>query len=148
MGLGDIEMLKALAIEVGSIFKMTLRPDDGVTPKNACDTDRTKYFAIIGITEDRIMVASLLVNSSINGHLFNIIGQYQHRILSSDYAFMTKDESYFDCYNIKELMAERIVKEGEYVGTVAEEDLKSIIELAVKSPANKQITLKKYNLIK
>lgn len=147
MRLSDSTMLKSLAVEVGSIFKMTLRPADGVTPKNACDTDRTKYFAVIGVTTDKITVASLLVNSRINGYLFNIIGQYQHRILSSDYAFMTKAESYFDCYHIKELTAERIINDGEYVGTVAEEDLKAIRELAVKSPANKQITLKKYNLI-
>lgn len=148
MKLGDSRTLKSLSVEVGSIFKMTLRPEDGVTPKNACDTDRTKYFAIIGVTKDKIMVASLLVNSSINGHLFNIIGPYQHRILSSDYAFLTKAESYFDCYKIKELPSERIVKDGEYVGPVAEDDLKAIIDLVVKSPANRQISLEKYNLIK
>lgn len=148
MRLGDIGELKSLAIDVGSIFKMTLRPADGVTPKNACDTDRTKYFAVIGVTENKAIVASLLINSHINGRLFNIIGPFQHRISSSDYAFMTKEESYFDCYKIKELPTDRIVKEGEYVGTVTKEDLGAIMKLAVESPANKQITLNKYSLIK
>lgn len=148
MRLGDSGNLKALAVEVGSIFKMTLRPTDGVIPKHIGDTDRTKYFAVIGVTKDRIMVASLLINSHINGHLFHIIGPYQHRILSSDYPFMTKAESYFDCYKIKELTVERIIQDGDYIGTVAEEDLKAIIELAAKSPANRQITLETYHLIK
>ena len=46
-------------IEVGSIFKMTLRPEEGVKPKHSQDTDRTKYFVVIGISSDRIVVGSV-----------------------------------------------------------------------------------------
>ena len=81
-------------IEVGSIFKMTLRPEEGVKPKHSQDTDRTKYFVVIGISSDRIVVGSVLINSHINPKLFNIIGPYQHLISWEDYTFLTKPESF------------------------------------------------------
>lgn len=147
MELGEISALKSLSVEVGSIFRMTLRPEDGVTPKNTGDTSRTKYFAVIGIEANRVMVASLLVNSRINDRLFNIIAPYQHRILPEDYPFMTKDESFFDCYRIKEIPMERILSDGEYIGLVTAEDLEAITALTSKSPANARIILEKYNLL-
>ena len=40
MGLGDFQALKSLSLKVGSAFKMTLLPGDGVTPKNSgCGQD-------------------------------------------------------------------------------------------------------------
>lgn len=43
MNLGDLSsQLKGLSIQPGSVFKMTLFPKDGVTPKNEGDVSRTK----------------------------------------------------------------------------------------------------------
>lgn len=133
--------------EVGSIFKMTLRPEEGVKPKHSQDTDRTKYFVVIGISSDRIVVGSVLINSHINPKLFNIIGPYQHLISWEDYTFLTKPESFIDCYNIKEIKTSRILEEAEYIGSVNGEDMLHVISLAISSPANKKAVLLKYHLI-
>lgn len=63
MALGDLSTLKALSIDVGSVFKMTLTPKDGIKPKNEGDSSRDKYFVIIGKTEDSVIIGSLLINS-------------------------------------------------------------------------------------
>ena len=63
MELKDCNALKHLAVHVGSVFKMTLYPEDKVTPKNPGDISRDKYFVVIGKTEDSLVVGSLLINS-------------------------------------------------------------------------------------
>ena len=81
MNLGDLSsQLKGIFIQPGSILKMTLFPKDGVTPKNAGDTSRTKYFVVIGKDENSILVGSLLINSDINTNMAKIIAPYQHCI--------------------------------------------------------------------
>ena len=47
--LGSNRKLKALALKTGSVFRMTLYPEDGITPKNTNDKSRDKYFVVIGI---------------------------------------------------------------------------------------------------
>lgn len=147
MGLGDFQALKSLSLNVGSVFKMTLLPGDGVTPKNSGDADRTKYFVVLGIDDDSILVGAVLINSRINDRLFNIIGPYQHRICQENYGFLTKEESYVDCYRIKEINFNRILSDAEYIGILTEADITDIMLLTVSSPANKKLILKKYHLI-
>ena len=48
------------------MFKMKLLPQEGVTPKNPGDTDRTKYLVALGIDDSKILVGSVLINSHIN----------------------------------------------------------------------------------
>lgn len=78
------------ALKRGGIYRMTFYPGDRITPKNPGDTSREKYFVIVGLSGDRVLAASLIINSQINQRRFMRIGSYQHRILSSDYSFMTK----------------------------------------------------------
>lgn len=132
---------------VGDVFRMTLFPEDGVKPKHAGDMSRTKYFVVIGLDEGRVMAASLLVNSKINDRLFSIIGPYQHCIHSEDYSFLTKSESYVDCFRIKEISAERIIENADYVGRLNADDIDEILNLTVSSPNNRKGILKKYHLI-
>ena len=80
MALGDLSTLKTLSVNIGSVFKMTLTPKDGIKPKNEGDVSRDKYFVIIGKTQDSVIIGSLLINSEINNKLFTLIGPYQHRI--------------------------------------------------------------------
>lgn len=147
MELGDVQALRSLVLKVGSIFRMTLLPEDGVIPKNLGDVDRTKYFVVLGIDDDSILVGSVLINSRINDRLFTVIGPYQHRICQMHYTFLTKEESYIDCYRIKEIGYDRILSEAEYVGLLDENDLADIISLTVSSPANKKLVLMKYHLL-
>ena len=147
MELGDFAELKSLAIEVGSVFRMTMYPGDKVTPKNEGDTSRDKYFVVIGKTEDSVVVGSLLINTNINSRMFNLIAPYQHCISPEAYAFLKGKERYVSCYEIKKFPTERVIEKAEYIGILSPEDVNVSIELAKKSPVNDKRTLKMFNLI-
>lgn len=134
------------SIHVGSIFKMEFTPSEGVKPKNPGETSRIKYFVIIGIDGDRVFVGALLINSRINDRLFSRIGPYQHRIEGAEYSYMTKEESYINCYEIKEIDARAIIAKAEYVGELLAADLTAARALVKKSPSIKPATLKKFHL--
>lgn len=134
------------SIQVGSIFKMEFTPSEGVKPKNPGETSRIKYFAIIGIDGNRVVVGALLINSRINGRLFSRIGPYQHQIKGAEYSFMTKEESYINCYEIKEIAARAIIAKAEYVGKLLTADLTAARALVKTSPSIKPATLKRFHL--
>ena len=149
MNLGDLSsQLKGLSIQLGSVFKMTLFPKDGVTPKNEGDVSRTKYFVVIGKDEDSILVGSLLINSDVNINMVHAIAPYQHCIYPRDYSFLGDKYRYIDCYRIKELQFDQIIESGEYIGTISEVDMYKAIDLANASPVNKPLTLMKYGIYK
>lgn len=149
MNLGDLSsQLKELSIQPGSVFKMTLFPKDGVTPKNEGDVSRTKYFVVIGKDEDSILVGSLLINSDVNINMVHAIAPYQHCIYPKDYSFLGDKYRYIDCYRIKELQFDQIIGSGEYIGTISEVDMYKAIDLANASPVNKPLTLMKFGIYK
>ena len=147
MELGDLAGLKSLAIEVGSVFRMTMYPEDKVTPKNEGDMSRDKYFVVIGKTEESVVVGSLLINTNINSRMFNLIASYQHCISPASYSFLNGKERYISCYEIKMFPTERIIEKAEYIGILSQEDIDASIELAKTSPINDRRTLKMLNLI-
>lgn len=147
MNLGDFSsQLKGMSIQPGSVFKMTLFPKDGVTPKNEGDISRTKYFVVIGKDENSILVGSLLINSEVNIHMIHAIAPYQHCIYPKDYSFLGNKYRYIDCYRIKELQFDQIIESGEYIGTISKVDMDKVIDLANSSPVNKPLTLKKFGI--
>lgn len=149
MNLGDLSsQLKGISIQSGSVFKMTLFPKDGVTPKNRGDVSRTKYFVVIGKDEDSILVGSLLINSDVNINMVHAIAPYQYCIYPKDYSFLGNKHRYIDCYRIKELQFDQIIESGEYIGTISAFDMDSVINLANASPVNKSLTLKKFGICK
>lgn len=147
MNLGDFSsQLKGISIQPGSVFKMTLFPKDGVTPKNEGDVSRTKYFVVIGKDEDSILVGSLLINSDVNINMIHTIAPYQHCIYPKDYSFLGNKYRYIDCYRIKELQFDQIIESGEYIGAISKVDMEKAIDLANASPVNKPLTLKKFGV--
>lgn len=147
MELGDFAELKSLAIEVGNVFRMTMYPEDKVTPKKVGDTSRDKYFVVIGKTEDSVVVGSLLINTNINSKMFNLIAPYQHCITPDTYPFLNGKERYISCYEIKKFPTERVIEKAEYIGMLSTEDVDVSIDLAKKSPIIDKRTLKMFNLI-
>lgn len=147
MELGEIAALKRYSIDVGSVFKMTLYPQDGVTPKNEGESSRNKYFVIIGKTTDGIVVGSLLINTNINDNLKDVIGPYQHCIHPDQYDFLNGKDRYIDCYRIKELTFERLLKGGIYIGQIETDDIAEVTKLVKASPVNNRHTLKKFSLL-
>ena len=149
MKLGDFSSkFKGMSIQPGSVFRMTLFPKDGVTPKNEGDKSRTKYFVVIGIDDESLLVGSLLINSDVNINLVHAIAPYQHCIYPKDYAFLGDKYRFIDCYRIKELSFAQIIEDGDYIGTVSAVDLDKAIDLANASPVNKPLTLKKFGIFK
>lgn len=147
MELGELTSLKAYSIDTGSVFKMTLYPEDGVKPKNEGDSSRDKRFVIIGKTGDSAIVGSLLINSHINDKLFMVVGPYQHCIYPDQYEFLEGKERFIDCYSIKEVRFDRILENGEYIGQISPEDIQEAIQKAKESPAISNRTMKKFNLL-
>lgn len=147
MALGDLSTLKTLSVNIGSVFKMTLTPKDGIKPKNEGDVSRDKYFVIIGKTQDSVIIGSLLINSEINNKLFTLIGPYQHCIYPDQYEFLNGKERYIDCYKIKEFEYSRILQDAEYIGCIDSSDIDEAIILSKSSPANNNQTLQKFNLL-
>lgn len=145
-GLGDLEALRTLSIEPGSVFRMKFLPSDGVVPKDEDDDSRNKYFIIIGKDHEGNYIALTLINTDINLKLFNIIGPYQHKIFAAEYEFLKGKDRYIDCYRIKEVSAERLLAEGIYIGYVSPELLIDVKMLAVSSPTMAPATVTNYSL--
>ncbi len=149
MKLGDFSAkFKGMSIQPGSVFRMTLFPKDGVTPKNEGDKSRTKYFVVIGKDDESLLVGSLLINSDVNINLVHAIAPYQYCIYPKDYAFLGDKYRFIDCYRIKELSFDQIIESGDYIGTISAVDLDKAIDLANSSPVNKPLILKKYGIYK
>lgn len=142
----DFPSLKDMAIRRGSVFRMELFPQDGVTPKNEGDVSRHKYFVVLGVDSDKLLVGSLLINTEINTSMIRIIAPYQHCVYPERYAFLQGKFRYVDCYLIKEFSYDRVLKEAIYVGLIEDEDLEKIVELAQSSPANRPYVLRKYGI--
>lgn len=148
MKLGDFsDQFKGLSVQPGSVFKMTLFPKDGITPKNEGDKSRTKYFVVLGKDEDSILVGSLLINTDVKINLIKVIAHYQHCIYPKDYQFLGVNNRYIDCYQIKEFQYRDIVADGEFIDTINQQDMDKAIQLANESPVNKPQILKKYNVM-
>lgn len=146
MALGDIDVLKALSVEPGSVFRMELFPTDGVVPKDNNDDSRYKYFIIIGKNAAGNYIALTLINTDINPKLQNIIGPYQHMIFASEYPFLNGRDRYVDCYKIKEVTTERVINEAEYIANVSNSFLEEVRKLAISSPTISQATIDQYSL--
>lgn len=145
MKLGGLDQLKSLSIDVGSVFVMTLYGSDGITPKDG-EESRRKMFVVLGKNKTSFTVASVLINSDINAHKFNMIGPYQHEIRGDAYDFLSKDVSYVDGYVLFEFPISRIQDNAEYLGLISEEDLKQIIAHVKESPAIQPRLISQYNL--
>lgn len=133
-------------IKKGDIFRMTLFPEDGIIPKHEGESERNKYFVVLGMDDDRALVGSVLINSRINEHLFSRIAAQQYRITPDDYSFLTKEESYIDCYSIKEIAIERIRRDATHVDILKDEDYIEVRRLIRQSPVIAPIILKKFHL--
>lgn len=66
---------------------------------------------------------------------------------SSEYDFLSKAESYVNCYDIKQISVSKINQKAEYVGFLLTEDLNEILGIVRSSPANKAAVLKKFHLL-
>lgn len=146
MKLGDLSLLKEKMIKRGCVFRMTFYPADGVTPKNPGDTSRNKYFVILGISGNKILIGSFLINTEINQNLARILAPYQLRIKASDYDFLEGKDRYIDCYQMKKLEFSRVLEEAQYIGELLEKDIEWAEHFANESRINTDDDLKEFGI--
>lgn len=143
---GDLALLKEKTIRRGCVFRMTFYPSDGVTPKNPGDTSRDKYFTILGISDNKILVGSFLINTEINQNLYRLISPYQLCLKASDYDFLGGKDRYLDCFQMRKLEYPRVLEEAEYVGELLQIDIEWAEHLANESRLNSDDDLKEFGI--
>ena len=119
-------------ISVGSVYLLNLDKTNGITPKNG-DSNRNKFFIVLGFTEDGNIVGGLVINSVINYNLPPTITNYQLAITAQQCPFLEYD-SFVNCSKI--IRANRSKFSGtSYRGSISDPKLmKQIINTIKNSP--------------
>lgn len=122
--LSDFDGLRNLSIVPGAVF---IGPWTGV--------DHEKFLIVAGVTEDRILVCSVMINSEINPYI-----KCRPRMLScqvslkaSDYKFLSHD-SYANCAQpIRAKFEVFMSEERRYCGLLNESDLSQVQQRIIAS---------------
>lgn len=146
MRLDNIQELKRLAINIGSVFRIECFPTDGVVPKVKEDKSRFKYIVIVGIDKEGYFIGASLINSQINERLKHLIAQYQKELDADNYSFLEGKSRYVDCYKIITIKKQRILNDGEYIGNLDSEDICEVRELLKTSPIMDQNTIAQFDI--
>lgn len=145
MLLGDDLALKGAMIRPGSVFRMTLTEEDGITPKGGYST-RVKYFVIAGVDKEGNYVGVSLINTDVNIRFARMIAPFQLCIYPDRYSFLDGKYRYVDCYSIKHINRLRILQEAKYIAQLEEMDLDKVKRLLKASPTMDAKTIQQYGL--
>ena len=145
MLLGDDLALKGAMIRPGSVFRMTLTEEDGITPKGGYST-RVKYFVIAGVDKEGNYVGVSLINTDVNIRFARMIAPFQLCIYPDRSSFLNGKYRYVDCYSIKHINRLRILQEAKYIAQLEEMDLDKVKRLLKASPTMDAKTIQQYGL--
>ena len=145
MQLSAIKALKEASIQVGSVYKMTFYPHDGITPKGEHATNRDKYFVVVGIDSEGNYIGVSIINTNVNINFARSIAPYQHCIYPNKYDFLRGQYRFIDCYKLRELEKERIVSDAEYIACLDSEDINRVRQLLKTSPTIDKYTIEQYD---
>ncbi|MDR2384137.1 MAG: hypothetical protein LBD80_00545 [Tannerella sp.] len=135
------------SFSIGKVLKMALTEEDGIVLKNN-ETERSKYFVVVGQDRDKGLVGSLLVNSNVN---FNVINtkellDCQFPLRKENYAFLDYN-SYLDCSELFEMDKIKIIKRGTEKGELTERDKMLIMEHLYNSDVISVKLKKRYKIV-
>lgn len=122
--LSNSNKLKELSIQPGAVF---LGKWDGV--------DHEKFIVIAGVSEDRIVVCTVLINSNINPYIMRRQKMFdcQHYIKASNYGFLSHD-SFVNCAQPVKGRVESFLEDGyKYCGILNDEDTLCVKDYIVNS---------------
>lgn len=135
-------------VDCGDIVRLKLTEAEGVTPKNDGDTDRNKYFVVLGKTSDGKAIGFVLINSHINKNLSEEVKLLHYPISKSKYPFLDHD-SFIFCGQLKEIslaaFADRY--KSQTFGKLSDDDLELVVQAVVSSPSESKKHLRKFGLI-
>ncbi len=136
-------------IDKGDVIRMKLTEAEGITPKNPGDTDRNKYFIVLGKTADNKLIGFVVINSAINQHLAPKLKDLHYPISVSKYPFLERNRFVY-CGELKEI--DITIFSHRYhcqsFGKIAEDDMQLIIEAVIQSGNVPPKKLRKFGLIK
>jgi hypothetical protein len=120
----SIDNLRGLSIVPGSVF---LGP--------WADIDHEKFLIIAGVSKDRILVCSVMINSQINQYILKRprLLECQVELDGNDYDFLSHD-SYANCAQpIKAKLEVFMLKAFKYCGLLTDSDLKEVQQQIINS---------------
>lgn len=120
----SIDNLRGLSIVPGSVF---LGP--------WADIDHEKFLIIAGVSKDRILVCSVMINSQINQYILKRprLLECQVELGGNDYDFLSHD-SYANCAQpIKAKLEVFMLKAFKYCGLLTDSDLKEVQQQIINS---------------
>lgn len=137
------------SIGKGDIIRMKLTTAEGITPKNPGDTDRNKYFVVLGKTPDGGLIGFVIINTRINEKLSPKLKALHYPISSSKYPFLEINRFVF-CGDLKEISSDVFAHryKCESFGKIADDDMELIIATVIQSGNVSPKRLKKFGLLK
>jgi hypothetical protein len=134
-------------LKKGAILRMPLTEQDGITPKNN-ETNRLKYFIVVGFTTDGKVVGAVIVNKHINKYYYtHELYQEHYPLRVINYKGIFTRNCFADCTSIKPIEQQRVFNEAEYRGNVNDEDFPLIYDMIVNSKKITHKTKKEYGII-
>lgn len=143
------EALINSVVKRGSVFRMKLTRDEGVIPKNEGDTDRNKYFIILGFDDSGSAIGFVLINTKIHRDLSMDLQRLQYPIYPQKYSFLKKIR-YVDCSEIKSIQRDKfnsLFSAEKDFGLIDDQDMELIIECVKNSPVVTPKILKRFGII-
>lgn len=128
-------------IAIGSVYMLRLGETNGITPKNG-DTFRDKFFVVLGLNEDRVVVGGLVINSNINKNLPPTVTDYYLQIPAERYPFL-KHDSFVNCSTLIVANKDKFTR-STYCGEITDSSfLENIYNTVKESPmvSNKQLKM-------
>ena len=120
----SLESLRGLSIAPGSVF---LGPWTGI--------DHEKFLIVAGVSEDKILVCSVMINSQINQYIVKRPKMLacQVELKGSDYEFLSHD-SYANCAQpIKAKFELFMIDDLKYCGLLKDDDLSLVQQQIISS---------------
>lgn len=138
------------SVEEGDVYRFRLTPEEGVVPKNVGDTERNKYFIVVGKDKEGNAFGFVLINTNVNPHLPECRRKLHYLLKSSDYDFLNGQDRFVDCSDFKKISIERfseVFSGNKMKGRINENDMAAIKE-AICSYENVSVKmLKRFGLI-
>ncbi len=132
----------------GDVIRMKLTEAEGITPKNPGDTDRNKYFVVLGKTTDGHLIGFVIINTHINNNLPASLQALHYPISAAKYPFLEKNRFVF-CGDLKEISSDTFTSryKCESFGKISDDDMKLIVDAVIQSGNVSPKRLKKFGLI-
>lgn len=136
-------MIHSISVKIGEVYRIRMTPEDGITPKPG-DTDRHKFFVVLGFDDEGNVYGGVIVNSKINPNLSEEIKDLHMPIKADKYAFL-RYNSFVDCSRLKTASIDKLLA-GKFLGAMDKYDVELIVGALKESPKENKAHLALFGL--